>query len=62
MPLYKEMFKEMTRKVRNEIRIYRNEKWTTKLKNINVQDSSLWKLTKVLKTQFKTIPALKKRQ
>ena len=54
------MFKEMVRKVRNEIRIYRNEKWTEKLKNINVQDSSLWKMTKVLKTQFETIPALKK--
>lgn len=49
-----------THAIRREIQKYRNEIWTNKLTKLNVNDNSLWRMTKIFKSDFQPISALKK--
>ena len=50
---------EKSKKVRAQIAEFRNTKWSEKLSKINTRDKSLWRMTKVLKSEYEEIPCLR---
>ena len=50
---------EKSTKVRAQIAEFRNTKWSQKLSKINTRDKSLWRMTKVLKSEYEEIPCLR---
>ncbi|KAG7188343.1 hypothetical protein KM043_008000 [Ampulex compressa] len=51
---------EANRTIKRKIREYRNEKWNRQLQKLNPKDNSLWRMTKIFKTEYNTIPTLEK--
>lgn len=48
----------LTRTIRSVIYKHTNETWTKKLKSLNIQDNSLWNMSKILRKPFSRIPTL----
>lgn len=51
------IFNRLSREVKKAVD-FRNKLWTSKLKKVSVNDNSLWKMTKVLKKQYESVPVL----
>lgn len=49
---------EKTAEIRRALNQHRNTEWERKLLKLNPKDNSLWKMTKILKKQYKPIPTL----
>lgn len=56
----KEEVKIRTKEIRAAIYEHRNEIWTNKLKKINIHDKSLWRMTKIFKTERQQVATLTK--
>lgn len=57
--VFKELYMEKIKEVRAQIAEFRNKKWSEKLSKINTRDKSLWRMTKVLKSEYEEIPCLR---
>ncbi|KAM0734035.1 putative RNA-directed DNA polymerase from transposon X-element [Formica fusca] len=55
---YKDIYKQQINMIKVKISNYRNEVWRKKLSKINIYDKSLWRMTKIFKKKFQTIPTL----
>lgn len=55
-PMYKKIVKKETKAIRIAIAKHRNDMWTKKLEKINPQDNSFWRMTKIFKNDYSTIP------
>lgn len=51
------MKNQLTHQIKNEVKDFRNSQRTNKLRNINPQDNSLWKMSKVLSKKHQPIPS-----
>lgn len=60
-PGTKTKLNNITNEIKSDLREHYNEQWTTKLKNLNTEDRSLWQVAKSLKNKNKRekIPPLK---
>lgn len=52
----------LNRDIRTRLRTYSNEQWTGKLQKLNIQDKSLWKISKALRKGYKELPTLQDNQ
>ncbi|CAK9799280.1 Probable RNA-directed DNA polymerase from transposon X-element [Anthophora plagiata] len=57
---FKKLMKRKTNDIRMAIVTHRNNTWTNKLQKLNTNDNSLWRMTKIFKSEFQTIPTLAK--
>lgn len=48
----------LKREVRQALLEFRNEQWQKKLESLNREDNSIWRMTKVLKTDRKPVPPI----
>lgn len=46
-------------KIRQDIKEHREQKWTELVESLEIQDNSLWGLTRKLRNKYKKIPPLK---
>lgn len=44
--------------IRAKIAEFRNNNWTNKLKKLNVNNNSLWRMTKIFKNEFHPVSTL----
>ena len=49
---------ELQNEIRTDIQRYKNLVWTNKLRNLNVRDNSLWKMTSQLRKNYITVTTL----
>ena len=54
------LLNKQTRLIRSDILKFRNQNWQNKLLKLNPNNNSLWKMTKILKTEYQPIPTLQK--
>jgi len=57
-PQYKNIIKYTTNEIRIAVAKHRNDTWNQKLKKINSLDNSLWRMIKIFKNEFNSIPIL----
>ena len=57
--LFKELYMEKSKEVRAQIAEFRNKKWSEKLSKTNTTNKSLWRMTKMLKSEYAEIPCLR---
>ncbi|KAK2577593.1 hypothetical protein KPH14_012704, partial [Odynerus spinipes] len=55
---YKEHSNILTRCIRKAIAEHRNKRWSEQLSKLNPNDNSLWRMTKIFKSEYQTIPTL----
>lgn len=55
----RQITKQLTYRIKNEIREHRQNEWTKKLTDLDPQDNSLWKMSKVLRKKFEQMPSFK---
>lgn len=57
---YKIDLNKRTNVIKAKIAEFRNNNWTNKLKKLNVNDNSLWRMTKIFKNEFHPVYTLTK--
>lgn len=57
---HKKLMKKHSNGIRSAIINHRNETWRKKLEKLNVNDNSLWRMTKLFKNEFKLVPTIVK--
>lgn len=57
-PPHKTTLNNLQRQIKQVLKDYRNEQWHKKLTNLNAQDNTLWKVSKILRTDKRKIPPL----
>lgn len=57
---YKVQTIRKTMEIKAKIAKYRNDKWTRKLQKLNINDNSLWRMTKIFKKEYHPISTLVK--
>lgn len=51
---------KLNRNIKKKIFEHRNKKWNKQLQKLNPKDNSLWRMTKILKTEYHSVPTLEK--
>jgi hypothetical protein len=57
-PFYKTLMNSQIKEIKKSIAIHRQKAWADKLQNLNTNDNSLWRMSRSLKKEYKTIPTL----
>lgn len=57
-PLEKMNSESLSRMIKREIQLFKNQEWNNKLQKLNPSDGSLWKVTKTLKKNHFNMPQL----
>ena len=58
LSVYKRQMNRKVNEIRARISKFRNDTWTKKLMKLNVNDNSLWRMTKIFKSEFHPVPTL----
>lgn len=56
---YKIELNQQVNEIKKQIKEHRNDRWTKQLEKLKPTDNSLWRMTKIFKSEHKTIPTLK---
>lgn len=51
--------KQLNTQIKSKIQEFRNNTWNTKLRNLDPQDNSLWKMSKLLRKKYEPMPPFK---